>query len=231
MTFQKILVPLDGSKRSERALPWARLLARERDIVLLRVIEHDRVLDLYAEAAVPDLISEAERYLHRIASEFEVRPGSMARVGSVVPTIAQVAHESQAEAVVLTTHGTSELTRWVFGSTPEKLSRICDVPLLVVPSWDKAAAPKLDRIVVSMDDGPAARLADRFSAGETITVHGSPSAVLEAATRERADLAIVPVPTHFGVGRWWKSEDARGLLRAATIPLFLVRAEPQPAAT
>ena len=223
MTFRRILVALDGSKRSERALPWVRLLAKDQDLVLLRVIEQDYALDVYAGAALPDLLSEVERYLHRVASEFEVRPRLVARVGSVSSTIAEVARECKAELIALTTHGSSELTRWIFGGTAEKLARASDTPLLVVPSWEEiGSAPKIDKVAFSDASDSAAAMALRFEA-PAVAVRGD---LLQSASQEQADLLIAPTRPR----RWWKADETRSLLRAASIPILLVRGAPIPAA-
>jgi nucleotide-binding universal stress UspA family protein len=229
VTFRTIVVALDGSKRSERALPWARLLAKEQDVVLLRVIEQDYVMDVYAGALLPDLIAEGERYLHRVASDFEIRPRLVARVGSVAPTIAEVAREVGADLIALTTHGSSELTRWVFGTTAEKLARHSDTPLLVVPSWEEfAPVPKLAKVLVAIESEAAARAANLGTA--VVPIQGSPDQILEAAAREQADLVIAPVRPRTGLSRWWKPDETRQLLRASAVPLLLVPSAPRTAA-
>lgn len=148
----RILVALDGSARSERSLPWVRLLGEGADITLFRAVEPAYGLDVYAAEVIRELWGEAEQYLLRVAKKFDPMPETIAEVGSSAGTILKAARKRKADLVVVTTHGGSTVLRRTIGGTTEKLLHGSDVPLLVVPSWVESPPPaRVKRIVVPLD--------------------------------------------------------------------------------
>jgi hypothetical protein len=94
--YQKILVPLDGSKLAEIALPHAESLATRYDaaLVLLSVVDppttatHDETTAELVQYELDAKKQEAEIYLKGLKGEFEKKkiPTSYSvRFGSVVP--------------------------------------------------------------------------------------------------------------------------------------------------
>jgi nucleotide-binding universal stress UspA family protein len=150
--MKKVLVALDGSTRSERSLPWVKLLAGEPELTLLRVIEPIYALDVYAGTLLADLQEDVEKYLAKMAGQVGKKVGTIVRTGPAAATILDVAAEIGADLIVATTHGGSKAVRRVFGGTTEQLLHGSDVPLLVVPSWiSKPPVARINKIVVPLD--------------------------------------------------------------------------------
>lgn len=111
--FQRILVPLDGSLRAERALPLAARLARASrgNLILLRVVEDTSEESAVVSGAAPlaqqrmsAQHDEAQRYLTARASAKEVAGiplTLMVRSGPIFSTIQAVAQTSHADLLVL----------------------------------------------------------------------------------------------------------------------------------
>lgn len=143
--FTTILVPLDGSRRAEAALPFAAHIAHQTGatLVLVRVVS---VLSEYwptistaypslTEAAVEADLAEASTYLEETASSGELA-GLCIKVvvhhGPVVPTILSVAAFYACDLIVLCSHGSAGMIHWMMGSAAEKIARHASVPVLVV---------------------------------------------------------------------------------------------------
>jgi nucleotide-binding universal stress UspA family protein len=147
--FQRILVPLDGSKRAECALLVAARLARASggSIVLLRVVAIpgrygaymyesylsqspvflQEVLDVETVKAKEYLADVTQLpVLAGIATETEVLSGA------TEPAIEISAHERHVDLVVMCSHGDTGFKRWVVGSLSQKLARHSPVPVLVL---------------------------------------------------------------------------------------------------
>lgn len=146
--FAKVLVPLDGSELSTRAVEPAVALARkfEAGVILLRVLapEENPVAPqpagvAYAgtfEHAAQLIRRDAEGYLHGVRAEWHhtgvpigtrVIPGAPARV------IIDVARAEGVDLIVMSTRGRSGMDRWIYGSIAEAVLRGTDVPVMLIP--------------------------------------------------------------------------------------------------
>ncbi len=145
--FRRILVPLDGSELAERALPYARQLAAERcsELVLLRVVNCVDLTSSQAfagflpaevfDAAIEDEHQSAAQYLARLAGELQ-REGLavrwLVRTGDAAGEIVEYSKEAGIDLVVMSTHGRSGLSRWVYGSVADRVLRGGTLPVLLV---------------------------------------------------------------------------------------------------
>lgn len=148
--YKRILVPLDGSERAERALPVAARLARASGgrVVLTEIVRSPAEFEVGAAppapwipAAVRAERDHASSYLEQVA-ERELRGVESQRcvyAGPVAQTLLMAAREQAADLIVMTTHGRTGLARWALGSVADKLIRRADVPALVLP--DQATLP------------------------------------------------------------------------------------------
>ena len=147
MSFDRILVPLDGSALAERAVTIAAEIAdpQRTQIQLLRAAEAHVRAGGDATAAQVAAVREAERYLGRAARRLERR--GFARVstsvwyGSPAPAIVEAARVGQASVIVMTTHGRTGLRRLVMGSVAEAVVRKSSVPVLVYRGDGAAIEP------------------------------------------------------------------------------------------
>jgi len=142
LDLKKILVPIDFSKTSETALPWAASLAAESnaELILLHVVEKfpiDYVLgrELMNETITP-LMKQAEAELKRMAGSLSKSTGAnvsaVVRDGKPFEEICSAAQKLSADLIALTTRGHTGLKRVWLGSTAERVVRHAFCPVLVV---------------------------------------------------------------------------------------------------
>src|SRR5260370_18867919 len=141
---QRILVPLDGTLRAERAIPIAARIAdaSQSSILLVRVI--DVLLDFSWQMAgvTPDLTgalevarANANAYLKEMAEVDAVRDldvTTKAIEGRPADTILSVAQDMQADLIVMSSHGHTGLKRWALVSFAQILERRSSIPLLIL---------------------------------------------------------------------------------------------------
>lgn len=141
--FKRILVPLDGSERAEQALPVAARIARRSGgtIILVQVVDimafsYSHVTHpVMAESFIDISLNGAKQYLVGVgaSSMFSDIPIEMhVPFGTASSQILSVAEASQADSIVLTSHGYTGLARWVLGSVAEYVVRHGSVPVLVL---------------------------------------------------------------------------------------------------
>jgi nucleotide-binding universal stress UspA family protein len=162
--YTKILIPLDGSRTSERVLPFARALAKtlKLPVELLEVVDVAAVsAHLASEKArhLDALIAEGEResreHLKAVAGEF---PGSkvscIVERGTPADAIIARAAADNGMLIAMATHGRSGVSRWVMGSVAEKVLRGSDNTMFLVRADDEARADGtalIRSIVVPLD--------------------------------------------------------------------------------
>jgi len=144
--LKRILVPLDGSKESEVVIPRVEALASQlkSEIVLLHVIAPTYfVYSIPGEAVqmpfspedMDRFSTKALEYLQSVVAALE-RKGITARaevaIGSAADEIISMADEIDADAVAMSTHGRSGISRWAFGSTADKVLHAGNTPVLLV---------------------------------------------------------------------------------------------------
>jgi nucleotide-binding universal stress UspA family protein len=146
--YQKILVPLDGSKLAECVLPYVEELARgcgAQEVILLSVTEpvevHWSVPDsamLTGKRLMTETIgkktSQAQRYLRRIwkklnAKGINVRTEVL--IGNPAKEIASYAEQNACDLIAMASHGRSGPSRWAFGSVADKVFRASCVAVLM----------------------------------------------------------------------------------------------------
>lgn len=145
-----ILVPLDGSELAERALTYARqIVSKDGQIDLLTVIDAPEYpTSVYYPAGLPafdltrtelqrDVVPQAEEYLNRLAEtlrSYGYKVTVEVAVGEAATAIVEHANERETDAIVMSTHGRSGLSRWLFGSVANKvLTSVC-IPVFVIPA-------------------------------------------------------------------------------------------------
>src|SRR5450756_2428960 len=143
--YQRILVPIDGSATSERALQEAiKLAAGKAQLRLVYVVEEAYPLDAEGYAYIDySALQEAvrktgERTLAQAAVKVR-RSGITAettlldvRGERVASVIDNEALNWKADLIVIGTHGRSGLSRMLLGSVAEDVVRGASVPVLLV---------------------------------------------------------------------------------------------------
>ena len=129
--FTRILVPLDGSVRSERALPYAAGLAKAfgGELVLI----HDETIRLQGDDA-PAAANTIGRItdLVRALEEMGLRVRLRVVHGAAAGAILRAADDEHADVIVMSTHGRGGLGRWLYGSIADDVLRHTTLPIVLI---------------------------------------------------------------------------------------------------
>lgn len=148
--LKDILVPLDGSELAEQALPYARQIVEdEGKITVMMVVNsinvftttHDSPIlipgaEKHAENQQQELIKHANDYLSRIVdtiSSANITIETLVLVGQPENEIVDLATNSTTDAIVMSTHGRTGLSRWLMGSVTQKVLGVAPCPVFVIP--------------------------------------------------------------------------------------------------
>jgi nucleotide-binding universal stress UspA family protein len=150
-----VLVPLDSSELAEEALAYARQVTGPggKITLMMVVIAPEYVTSGFYpvpfeyqvenyETIRQNRIKEAQDYLTTIAGRlkddnFDVSHAIL--VGDPAECIVEQADSLAVDAIVMSTHGRSGLSRWVFDSVTQKVLSATERPVLVVPNREHAA--------------------------------------------------------------------------------------------
>jgi nucleotide-binding universal stress UspA family protein len=148
---QRILVPVDFSDSSARALQHAAKLAAESGgtLVIVHVVPADygwlgvgrdesRDLDRSLQRQAADrLRAFADEHLgHNMAADLEVR------IGQPAEEIVAAARESKCNSIVLSTRGLSGLDRYLIGSVADRVARLAPCPVILLRPGKRLPARK-----------------------------------------------------------------------------------------
>ena len=144
--YAQILVPLDGSRFSEQALPYALEIAR-RSHALVHLVKVHSITPLpspyldsgsYLNSQFDAELRQGEvEYLERLAAGL---PGDGANIhcavveGPVVNALEAYVQDAGITMIVMTTHGRGGVARWFLGSVAEDVLRRATVPVLLIRS-------------------------------------------------------------------------------------------------
>lgn len=145
--YKKILVPLDGSELAEAVLPHAEALAKSEgaEIVLLRVaLTPDANLFSHNPAEGTNISKlmevEAQDYVLAKVSRLKkdgVKVSGLTREGLIPETILDVAEETHADVIAMSTHGRSGVQRWLMGSVADRVVHYSHIPVMLVHPFSK----------------------------------------------------------------------------------------------
>ena len=143
--YQKILVPLDGSKRADKIIPHVEGLAKryKAKVIFLQVIEYKTIPT--AEGAFISLSGQefeeakerAEKHLKGLQGEFReknIESRTHVTYGPVVEGIINLAAQEGVDLIALASHGRGGLSRVFYGSVAAGLLHRVDRPLLIIRS-------------------------------------------------------------------------------------------------
>jgi nucleotide-binding universal stress UspA family protein len=146
--FNTILVPVDGSKRAEKILPYVEELAlrREATVIFLQVVEpatnmvgqYDAALYLDYERT-NQIVADAKAYLACLVGEMREKGAaakSIVEFGPIVRVILDVAEQEKADLIAMASHGRTGVARAFYGSVAAGVLQQADRPLLLIRSAD-----------------------------------------------------------------------------------------------
>jgi len=148
--YERILVPLDGSKVGEAALPYVEKLVSKlspevkAEVTLLQIVSETHYVVVsgevateapYTEKEIKQIKKKVTEYLDKVGEGLKSR-GTIVKykvvIGKAAEEIIKIAGEINADLVAMSTHGRSGLSRWAFGSITDRVLRGGNTPVLVV---------------------------------------------------------------------------------------------------
>jgi len=167
--YTRLLIPLDGSKTAEAALPYGRTLARTLKIPveLLSIVDIAVLASQvfrgsgYFDPIVAESARSTEEYLKRIAKTFpnhEVK--CTVEKGKAEDVIIENAG-SDATLTAMATHGRSGFNRLLLGSVAEKVLRSSINPLLLIHASEETKSEGqaiLRSVIVPLDGSELAEI-------------------------------------------------------------------------
>jgi nucleotide-binding universal stress UspA family protein len=137
MTFERILVPLDGSALAESALGRAlEFVHGGATLMLLRAAEAHTLPGVDPTDAQVEVVREAEEYLATVAARLAEKGVNHVETsvwyGPAAAAIVEAAKLRRADLIVMSTHGRSGLGRLILGSVAESVLRGTTTPILLL---------------------------------------------------------------------------------------------------
>ncbi len=147
----RIMLPLDGSELSERALGFGARLARSinGEIELVHVIEQTPPSDLSRDVGH----KAAEQYflsaLRRLPTDLTIT--TRVTYGNPSDAILALVDAAPATLIVMSTHGRGGLGRLMHGSVADKVMRGASVPVALVRESTPPSDKPLQTVLVALD--------------------------------------------------------------------------------
>ena len=143
--YKKILAPLDGSEFSECSLEHVTAVAKGCDVpsvVLLKVVEtyhryggYTGLSEETVREAQKQARAKSEDYLAKVAGKLKkkgVNAETAVVEGKPSDEILNYADKNKVDLIIMSTHGSSGLTRWAFGSVADRVIRYSAAPVLAI---------------------------------------------------------------------------------------------------
>ena len=136
--FKKILVPLDGSKYSKKALQRAceMVHAFDSQIILIYVVEKSIPVNLLDRKEYLQLLRKYGKKILSDANETLSKNGisgkSLIKEGNIVNEIDKVIKEEKCNLVVVGNKGLGTVARFLLGSVSNKLSQSSSCSIMIV---------------------------------------------------------------------------------------------------
>lgn len=139
--LKKILVPIDFSSCSEKALTYALAFSKQfgASIVLLHVVHINYSGIEFGLVDFPSLEQEvadgARKSLMELSKKMisaDVEVEVVVKTGQSFRQIAEAATELEADVIIMSTHGNTGLKHVLLGSTTENVVRYAPCPVLTV---------------------------------------------------------------------------------------------------
>lgn len=154
--YKRILVPLDGSKLAELALPYAEELAGvfNSEVVLIGISEpgesqYSHMYQLYIEK-IAEVVGNR---IKKVGSRVIVRP--VVLDGRPAEGIIDYAEKNDVSLIITASHGRSGIMSWTLGSVANKVLQRTGTPILLIRAkasqLEAGAQGLFNRILVPLD--------------------------------------------------------------------------------
>lgn len=160
--YNRILVPLDGSKLGETVIPYVDEIilgakeSRKMEITLLQVVPSTReyipdgigatggvIRVPYVEKEIEQIKKQVAAYLSKVGEGLTKRPAvtikTLVRIGDdPADQILKASDELKIDLITISTHGRSGISRWAYGSVADKILRGGNTPVFMVRAAQQA---------------------------------------------------------------------------------------------
>jgi nucleotide-binding universal stress UspA family protein len=152
-----VLIPLDGSLLAEEAIaPAKQLLKPKGKITLITIVETPMhweygvapfMMIEEAQNKTDQFVVRAKAYLQDVASNLRLENFYVETVienGDPATVIVDTAVAQKVDAIAMSTHGRSGISRWLFGSITSKVLSAAPCPVFVIPSKQRAKTAEME---------------------------------------------------------------------------------------
>jgi nucleotide-binding universal stress UspA family protein len=148
MLYQKILVPLDGTELAEKALPYAKTIAKlKKSTLTLFAVS----LNIFVERRDKLFASYLDVNAQKLnAAGIKAATG----YGNVAEQTIKYANNNEMDLITIATHGYTGAKKWLFGSITQKVLYGTTIPVLLVKAKSPEGSAELNRILVPVDGSP-----------------------------------------------------------------------------
>jgi len=136
--IKKILVPLDGSKFSEKVLQHACEIVKAFDaqIILLYVVEKSPTLNILDRNEYLKILQKFGTNTLNKANDIVLKKGIDAKIilkkGNIVTEIEKIVKTEKCDLIIVGNKGLGTITRFLLGSVSNKLAQSSSCSLLIV---------------------------------------------------------------------------------------------------
>ena len=146
--FERILVPVDFSDHSKKALAYAKEIADSYDanLQLLHIIE-DTIHPAFSLSGkssifdlVPEMAEDCKRRIEKLIQDAGISKKNIEVIvkgGQAAHDIIKFAKDNSSDLVVIATHGLTSIEHLLLGSVTEKVVRMAHCPVFTVNSFGK----------------------------------------------------------------------------------------------
>ena len=141
IAVQKILVPVDFSEHSKKAVTYGLTLAGQfnASLTIIHIVPESTPL-LYSvptqllEIQKSQYANAATEIRNLVPTDYAARSGvqTIVKIGNIEQELLGIVRDEDIDLVVMGTHGRRHLSRWFIGSVTEHMLRHVPVPLLTV---------------------------------------------------------------------------------------------------
>jgi nucleotide-binding universal stress UspA family protein len=130
--YKHILLPTDGSQRSEKAIAAGIELAKQLGAKVTALFVSEATYIDQIDAGPKPHAEEALAYATRLAGEAGITCNCMSMVGDApAKSIVEYASGNQCDVIVMGTHGRSRVGKLLLGSVAASVLAECEIPLIL----------------------------------------------------------------------------------------------------
>ena len=144
--YQHIMVPLDGSELAECVFPHVESIGTGCNVNRVTLVRVVHLLGVYgytdyrfSPADRKDIEAKGKenalKYLEQVEARLKekgIATDSVCLLGDTVEELVNYASNNEVDLIVISTHGHSGISKWVWGNIADRLLRSAHVPVLMV---------------------------------------------------------------------------------------------------